>query len=85
MIYKNIKNKKKRININSKAIEEKEKELNKFKKEYNNLKINLIKKDTNNKSYNINYKTIYHKNVTSLIGNNKRKNKQESTKKNQWI
>ena len=78
MLYKNIKNK---INVNTKAIEDKEKELNKLKKEYNNLKVNVIEKDTNNKSYfNTNYNTnakkktwnnpIHHKNGTSLIGNN---------------
>jgi len=78
MLYKNIKNK---INVNTKAIEDKEKELNKLKKEYNNLKVNVIEKDTNNKSYfNTNYNSnakkktwnnpIHHKNGTSLIGNN---------------
>ena len=41
MLHKNIKN---RINVNTKAIEDKEKELIKLKKEYNNLKINLIEK-----------------------------------------
>jgi hypothetical protein len=84
MLYKNMKNK---ININTKAIEDKEKELNKLKKEYNNLKMNPNEKDTNNKSYNTNYnintkKTwnnpIYHK--TSLIGNNN-DDKKKQTKK----
>ena len=77
MLYKNIKNK---INVNTKAIEDKEKELNKLKKEYNNLKINLIEKNTNEKSYNTNYCTDikkktwnnpnHYKNETNLISNN---------------
>ena len=43
--------------VNIKVIEDKEKWLNKLKKEYNNLKINQTEKDTNNKSYNTNYYT----------------------------
>ena len=87
MLYKNIKNK---INVNTKAIEDKEKELIKLKKQYNNLKINPIEKDTNNKSYNATYnintqkKTwnnpIHHKNGTSLIGNNKYDKKKQVRK-----
>ena len=87
MLYKNIKN---RINVNTKAIEDKEKELIKLKKQYNNLKINPIEKDTNNKSYNSTYnintkkKTwnnpIHHKNGTSLIGNNKDDKKKQARK-----
>lgn len=86
MLYKNIKNK---INVNTKAIEDKEKELIKLKKEYNNLKVNVIEKDINNKSYfNTNYNTnakkktwnnpILHKNGTSLIGNNNDNKKKQA-------
>ena len=94
MLYKNIKNK---MNVNTKVIEDKEKELNKLKKEYNNLKINQTEKDTNNKSYNTNYcinkkknwnNPIHHKNENSLIGKIImiiRKNKQENAKINKWI
>ena len=87
MLYKNIKNK---INVNTKAIEDKEKELNKLKKEYNNLKINLIEKNTNEKSYNTNYCTDikkktwnnpnHYKNETNLISNNNDNKKKQIRK-----
>lgn len=70
LIYKNIKN---RINVNTKAIENKEKELIKLKKEYNNLKTNLIEKDKKdnekyiNKSYNKNYNANTKKKLGKIL------------------
>jgi hypothetical protein len=87
MLYKSIKNS---INVNTKAIQDKEKELNKLKKEYNNLKINLIEKNTNEKSYNTNYCTDikkktwnnpnHYKNETNLISNNNDNKKKQIRK-----